>query len=326
MDKLGRTAILLSLVFSWCVSLTFVRAEDFPTRPVRIISGFGPGSAGDLLARIVSERLAQTLKQRFIIEYRPGAGSSVAAEYVTRASADGYTLFLATSANTINATLSSNLSFDFSKDLAPITLMASAPQVLAVNTSIGVGSARELIALAKSKPEQIQYATPGFGTLSHLSGELLNFLAGIKLVHVPYQGSAQGLSDVIAGRVSAIIAPVNIIWPYVEAGMLKALAVTDTRRSSLAPEIPTMAEATDLTQYGSAIWYGLLAPSGTPSDIIDKLSREINQALQDKEIRSLILKLGMEPSGGGPAVFARHIETDTKKWAEVISAMGIKRY
>jgi len=302
-----------------------VHAQDFPTRPVRIISGFGPGSAGDVMTRILLPKLAQSLGQQFIIEHRPGSGSNLAAEYVVRAPADGHTLFLGTSANSINATFSPNLPFDLTKDFAPVTRVGAVPNLLAAHPSLGVNNVRELIAVLKSKPDQIHYATSGVGTLSHMSGELLNVMAGVKLVHVPYQGSAQSLADVLAGRVALMFAPVGVVRPHVEAGKLKALAITQDRRSALVPDLPTMAEAAGLPGYDSAIWYGLLAPAGTPRAVIDKLSRAANDALKADDVLDLLRKQGMEATGGGPEDFARYIDADTKKWAGVIAAAGLKR-
>ncbi len=306
-------------------SIATANAQNYPTSPIRIISGFGAGSAGDVLVRLLLPKLSKSLGQQVIIEHKPGAGSNIAAEFVVRSPADGYTLFLATSANTINATFSPNLPFDITKDLVPITLLGSVPNLLVVHPSLGVTNLREFIALAKSKPDQISYATSGLGTLSHMSGELLNFLASIKLLHVPYQGSAQAIADVLSGRVSAFFVPVNIVLPHVEAGKLTALAVTASTRSAMAPNVPTMAEAAGLPRYESAIWYGLLAPAGTPRDAIDKLSRAINEALKAEDTQAAMRNQGIGPAGGSPEEFARAIDTDTKKWREVITAAGLKR-
>jgi tripartite-type tricarboxylate transporter receptor subunit TctC len=325
MSMIRRPLLAICVALAASLPLEALRAQGYPTRPVRIISGFGPGSAGDLLARMIGQKLNQSLGQQFIVEHKPGGGSNIAAEYVVRAPADGYTLFVGTSANTINATLSPNLSFDFGQDLAPITLMGSVPNLLAVHPALAVTSIQELIAAAKSKPDQLHYATSGVGTLSHMSGELLNFLAGIKLVHVPYQGSAQALTDVLAGRVPVTFAPVNIVWPHVETGKLKALATTENKRSFIAPDVLTMAEAAALPRYDSAIWYGLLAPAAAPREIVDKLSRAVNEALKADDTLALMHKQGMAPAGGGPAVFARHIDADTKRWSEVITALGLKK-
>jgi tripartite-type tricarboxylate transporter receptor subunit TctC len=325
MSILHQSTIAICAVLLCTLSAERVRAQDYPTKPVRIISGFGPGSAGDVIARLLVPKLSRSMGQQFIIEYKTGAGSNIAADYVVRSPPDGYTLFLGTSANTINTTFSPNLSFDFAKDLAPIIQLGSVPNLLVIHPSLGVTNLREFIALAKSQPDQINYATPGVGTLSHMSGELLNLLAGIRLVHVPYQSSSQAIPDVLAGRVTALFAPVNIVWPHVEAGKLKALATTENKRSVMAPDVPTMAEAADLPRYDSAIWYGLLAPAGTPGNIIDKLSRIANEALQADDTLELMHAQGIGALGGRPADFARAIDADIRKWREVIAAAGLKR-
>jgi tripartite-type tricarboxylate transporter receptor subunit TctC len=325
MSILWRSTIAICTVLLSILPLQTATAQGYPTKPVRIISGFGPGSAGDVLIRLLVPKLSQSTGQQFIIEYKPGAGSNIAAEFVVRAPADGYTLFLGTSANTINATFSPNLSFDFARDLAPIAQLGSIPNLLVVNPSLGVASVRELIALAKAKPEQIGYATSGVGTMSHMGGELLNVLAGIKLVHVPYQSAAQAVIDVLGGRVMAFFGPVSIVWPHVEAGKLRALATTEHKRTALAPNVPTMAEAADLPRYESAIWYGLLAPARTPRDVIDKLSRIANEALQAKDTLAAMSAQGMGALGGSPQDFAKAIDADVRKWKEVITAAGLKR-
>jgi tripartite-type tricarboxylate transporter receptor subunit TctC len=325
MHTFYRSMIAFSAAFLSTLPNETARAQDYPSKPVHIISGFGAGSAGDVLVRLLVPKLTQSMGQQFIVEYKPGAGSNIAAEFVIRAPADGYTLFLGTSANTINATFSPNLSFDFAKDLVPIAQLGSVPNLFVVNPSLGVTNLREFITLAKSQPGQINYATPGVGTLSHMSGELLNFLAGIKLVHVPYQSSAQAMTDVLAGRVTAFFAPVNIVWPHVEAGKLKALATTEHKRTALAPDVPTMAEAADLPRYESAIWYGLLAPARTPRAVVEKLSRTSNEALQDKEILAQMRAQGMGPIGGSPQEFSKAIDADVAKWKELITAAGLKQ-
>jgi tripartite-type tricarboxylate transporter receptor subunit TctC len=325
MQLLWRSTIAIGIVILSSAPLQTATAQDYPTKPVRIISGFGPGSAGDVLTRLVVPKLNQSTGQQFIVEYKPGAGSNIAAEFVVRAPADGYTLFLGTSANTINATLSPNLSFDFAKDLAPIAPLGSVPNILVVNPSLGVANVRELIALAKARPDQISYATSGVGSLSHMAGELLNVQAGIKLVHVPYQSAAQAVLDVLGGRVMAFFGPVNIVLPHVEAGKLKALATTENKRTFMAPDIPTMAEAADLPNYESAIWYGLLAPARTPRDVIDKLSRLANEALQAKDTLAQMRAQGYGVLGGSPQDFANAIDADVRRWREVITAAGLKR-
>ncbi len=325
MVRLRQTRISIAAFLVSVFPTHIATAQEYPTKPVRIISGFGAGSAGDVLIRLIAPKLSQSTGQQFIIEYKAGAGSNIAAEFVVRSPADGYTLFLGTSANTINATFSPNLSFDFAKDLAPVAQLGSIPNLLVVNPSLGVKNVRELIALAKAKPEQISYATSGVGTMSHMGGELLNVLAGIKLVHVPYQSASQAVVDVLGGRVMAFFGPVTIVRQHVETGKLRALATTENKRTPLAPDVPTMAEAADLPGYESAIWYGLLAPGRTPGAVIDKLSRLANEGLQAKDTLAAMSAQGMGPLGGSPQDFAQAIEVDIKRWRDVITRAGLKR-
>ena len=222
MGRLHRIAIL---AVALAATMTAVRAEDFPSRPVRVIVGFTPGASADITARIVANRMSQILNQQFVVENKPGAGSSLAADFVAHAPKDGYTLLIGTSANLTNAVISPNLGFDFVKDFAPIALATRAPIILAVHPSLGVNSVQELIALAKAKPGEILYASTGVGAAPHLSGELFNARAGIKTVHVPYQGSPQAVTDLIAGRTSMMFSPASAVMPHIESGALKASRV-----------------------------------------------------------------------------------------------------
>jgi tripartite-type tricarboxylate transporter receptor subunit TctC len=298
------------------------RAEDYPARPIRVVVGFGPGAVADVILRVLTARMSQSLGQQLVVENRPGAGSSLGAEYVSRAPKDGYTLLMCTVAQTINPAMN-NLSFDFGKDLAPIALLANAPQMLVAHPSLPANNIRELIALAKAQPDGVQYASSGAGTMSHLSGVLLNSAAGIKLQQIPYPGSAQSMTDVLAGRVPLMFGPAATVWTNVQAGKLKALAVTQPTRASIAPDVPTMVEA-GVEGYSAGIWMGLLAPAGTPPEIVDKLSRAANDALKSKEVLSLMQKQGVDPLGGTPAEFARFIDAELKKWAGVVEASGVK--
>ncbi len=302
---------------------TAVGAQDYPNRPIRVVVGFGPGSAADIAARVLGIRMGQILGQQMVVENRTGAGSSLGAEFVARAPKDGYTLFMSTVANTINPALN-KLSFDFVKDLAPIALIANVPNMLAVHPSLNVNSVPELIALAKSKPDTIAYASSGVGTLAHLSGEMLNGLAGIKLVHVPYPGSAQGVTDVLAGRVGAIFGPSSTLWPQVTGGKLKALAVTQLKRAATLPDVPTMAEA-GLQNYDASVWIGLLAPAGTPREIIDKLAKVANEGLASNEVLTPLRAQGVDALGGSPEEFARYVDSETKKWAAIAAGAGLDK-
>jgi tripartite-type tricarboxylate transporter receptor subunit TctC len=307
-----------------CLLLTSpVLAQDFPNRPIRIVIGFGPGSVADIAARVAGARMSQTLGQQIVVENRTGAGSNLGAEHVTRAAKDGHTLFMATIAQTINPAMGP-LPFDFAKDLTPVTLVASSPQILVAHPSLGVSSVPELIALAKSKPDTITFAMSGIGTLSNLSGLLLNHMAGIKLVPVPYPGSAQGVNDVIAGRVPLMFGSAANVLPHVQAGTLKALAATQLKRLAVAPEVPTMVEA-GLPGYDAVVWMGLLAPSGTPREIVGKLSQAVNEALRAKEVESALHAQGFETIGGSPEEFGRHIAGELTKWAGVATAAGLQK-
>jgi tripartite-type tricarboxylate transporter receptor subunit TctC len=317
-----RVAVALVAVLALALMSGASRADDYPARPIRVVVGFGPGAVADVILRVLTARMSQSLGQQLVVENRPGAGSSLGAEYVSRAPKDGYTLLMCTVAQTINPAMN-NLSFDFGKDLAPIALVANAPQMLVAHPSLPANNIRELIALAKSQPDGVQYASSGAGTMSHLSGVLLNGAAGIKLQQIPYPGSAQSMTDVLAGRVPLMFGPAATVWSNVQAGKLKALAVTQPTRASIAPDVPTMVEA-GVEGYSAGIWMGLLAPSGTPPEIVDKLSRAANEALKSKEVLSLMEKQGVDPLGGTPAEFARFIDDELKKWNGVVKASGIK--
>jgi tripartite-type tricarboxylate transporter receptor subunit TctC len=315
----------LLAVVAFAFSATLAHAQgDYPSRPARIVIGFGAGAAADTPARLLAQKFSQSLGQQFVIENRPGAGSNIAAEHVARSPKDGYTLFMGTAANTINATISPNLTFDFAKDFAPIALVASVPNVLVAHPSLGVDNLKDLIALAKQKPEQINYGSSGVATTTHLAGELINVMAGVKLVHVPYQGSAQAMNDVLAGRIALLFTPASAAIQHVEKGSLKAIAVTQLHRASIAPNIPTMSEA-GLAGYDIGLWFGLLAPAGTPREIVDKLARATNEALKAPDVVSTLKTAGLDPLGSSPDEFARYIASEIAKGARVAAAAGLKK-
>jgi tripartite-type tricarboxylate transporter receptor subunit TctC len=317
----ARAATAIALFVAGC--LAQARADDYPTRPVRMVVGFGPGAVADVIARAMASRMSEKLGQQIIIENRPGAGSSLGAEYVARAPKDGYTLLMCTVAQTINPALN-NLSFDFGKDLAPVMLVANAPQILVAHPSLPANSVKELIALAKADPNGLQYASSGAGTMSHLSGVLLASSAGIRLTQIPYPGSAQSMTDVLAGRVPMMFGPAATVWTNVQGGKLKALAVTQPTRAAIAPNVPTMIEA-GVEGYSAGIWMGMLAPSGTPREIVDKLSRAANEAVKSPEVLALLAAQGVDPLGGSPEEFARFIDVELKKWAGVVKDAGIRQ-
>ncbi|HEY2526546.1 MAG TPA: tripartite tricarboxylate transporter substrate binding protein [Xanthobacteraceae bacterium] len=300
------------------------RAEDYPTHPVRIIIGFGAGAAADTPARLLARQFSRALGQQFSVENKPGAGSNVAAEYVARSPNDGYTLFMATAAQTNYAGMTIKPSYDVVKDFMPIVRVASVPNMLVATPALGVSNLKELIALAKRKPNQIFFASSGVGTTTHIAGELINIMAGIKLVHVPYPGSAQALTDVVTGRIQLWFAPASAVVQQIQKGELKAIAVTTAQRASIAPDVPTMAEA-GLPGYDLGLWFGLLAPAGTPKPIIDELAHVANDALKSSDVIEPLRKIGIEPVGGTAKDFARYIEAEVKKSTEVATAANLRR-
>ena len=315
-------AVGLASLFALAASAS-AQPQSWPSKPLRIVVGFPPGASADVAARLVAAKMSESLGQSVLIENKPGAGSNIATESVVRAPADGYTLLLGTIANTINASLSKNLSFDFGKDLAPVTSLASLPNLLVVNPSLGVSTVQELVATAKRKPGEILYGSSGNGTGPHLSGELFNLMAGVKLTHVPYKGSPQAMTDLLGGRVQAMFAPASTALPHIKAGTLKALAVSSAKRTGSSPELPTIAES-GLPGFETSVWFGLLAPTGTPRDIIERLNREANRALADPAVKTQFAAQGIDGMGGTAEQFAAYIKDETAKWARVVQASGAK--
>lgn len=319
---------VLKLCFGLLLSLALPAAclaqAGYPSHPVRIVVGFGPGSAADLSARVVAQRLSKTMGQQFIVENKPGGGSTVAAEQVVRGAKDGYTLFMGTVANVINGVLDPKLPFDFSKDFAPIVYTTSSPNILVVHPSTGVKDVKGLIALLKAKPEQLFFGSSGVGTSPHLSGELFNMMAGTKMVHVPYSGSAQAVTDLLAGRTQVMFSPASTVLQYVESGQLVALASSESTRATAAPNLPTVAEA-GLPGFDTSVWFGVVGPTGIPSEIVAKLSAAINEALKDDDVVKPLHTAGLDIKGGTPEQFAAFIAGETKNWNDVVTAAGLPK-
>lgn len=299
-------------------------AEDYPSHPIRLIVGFPPGSAADITARLVGEQMSQGLGQQFVIEVRPGAASSIAAEYVAHAPPDGYTLYIGTSSNVTDSVTNPNLRFNFSKDFAPITPLTALPLILAVNPSLGVSSFGELIALARSKPGELTYASVGVGTVPQLACELISIRQNVKLVHVPYPGSPPAVTDLLAGRVSMMLGVASTIMPYVKSGRLTALAVSSAKRSRLVPNLPTI-EQLGVPGFDATVWFGLMSPAGTPRPIIDKLALAANAALKSPQLVAKLTAAQFEPLGGPPDEFAAFIARETAKWRTVAEATGLRK-
>jgi tripartite-type tricarboxylate transporter receptor subunit TctC len=298
-----------------------VMAQTYPAQPIRVIVGFGPGSAADILARLVGKQMEAGLGQPIVVENRPGNSSMIAAESVARAPADGYTLFMATIANTLNpAETKSN--FNLGKELAPIALLGIVPNVLVAHPSVPANSLQELIALAKSKPEGLTFGSSGYATASYMAAELFNEKAGTKILAVPYQGgSNQAVSDLLSGRITLMFNVAATLAPHVEAGKLKAFAVAQSKRASVMPDVPTLAEA-GMEGFDAGIWIGLLAPAGTPPAIIAKLSAAANDALNNEAVRTALKRQGTDPLGGTSNEFADFIRADIAKWGAILARPG----
>jgi tripartite-type tricarboxylate transporter receptor subunit TctC len=319
-----RFAICAALACAAGLTASACLADDYPARPIRVVVGFSAGSGADISARVVGQRMGQILGQQFVVENKTGAGSSLAAEQVARAPKDGYTLLMATIANVINAVVSPNLSFDFRKDFAPVVRLTTTPNILVVHPSVGVKSVKELIDLAKAKPDELSFASSGVATGTHLAAELFKVMTGVKMVHVPYAGSPQAVTDLLAGRVQVFFSPASTVLQHVREGKLVALASTEAKRAALAPDLPTMGEA-GLPGFESGLWFGLVAPSGTPKEIIDKLARAGNEALKADEVGKTLAPQGIDLVGGSPEEFARYLDGEMKRWATVAEAAGLKK-
>jgi tripartite-type tricarboxylate transporter receptor subunit TctC len=300
----------------------FAWAQAYPSRPVRIVVGVAPGSANDILARLMGQWLSERLDQPFIIENRPGAGTNIGTETVVRAPADGYTLLLVATSSAINATLYDKLNFVFLRDIAPVASLIRQPQVLLVHPSIPAKTVPEFIAYAKANPGKISMASPGIGTSPHLAGELFKMMAGVDIVHVPYRGGAPAITDMLAGQVQMMIPVPSTSIEFIRQGTLRPLAVTTATRWGALPDIPTVAEF--LSGYEVSTWFGIGAPRNTPAEIIDKLNKEINAGLADAKMRTRLDDLGGTVLPGSPAEFGKLIADETEKWEKVIKFAGIK--
>jgi tripartite-type tricarboxylate transporter receptor subunit TctC len=298
------------------------RAQAYPTRPVRIIVPIAPGGAGDITARLIGQWLSERLGQPFVIENRPGGGTNIGTEAVVRAPADGYTLLMVGGYNAINATLYDRLNFDFLSDIAPVAGITRVPNVMVVHPSVPATMVPQFIAYAKANPGKISMASGGIGSTPHISGELFKMMAGIDMVHVPYRGGGPALNDLLGGQVQVYFATTVSSIGYIRAGRLRALAVTTATRSEALPDIPTMAEF--VPGYEASFWLGVGAPKATPAEIVEKLNKEVNAALDDLKIKARLADLGGTPLPGSPADFGKLIAEETQKWGKVVRAANIK--
>jgi len=298
------------------------RAQAYPTRPVRIIVGFAAGGTTDIISRLIGQWLSERLGEQFIIENRPGASANLATEAVVRAPADGYTLLALVATNAINATLYDKLSFNLTRDIAPVAGLIRSPLVLEVHPSVPVKTVPEFVAYAKANPGKITMASFGTGSTSHVAGELFKMMAGVNLLHVPYRGSGPMLTDLLGGQVQMTFDNLPASIEHIRAGKLRALAVATAMRSEVLPDIPTVADF--LPGYEASAWNGVGVPKDTPAEIIDKLNNEINAALADPKIKARIAELGAAVFPSSPSEFGKFIADETDKWAKVVKFAGIK--
>jgi tripartite-type tricarboxylate transporter receptor subunit TctC len=297
-------------------------ALDYPARPVRFIVGYPAGGSTDIIARLIGQRLSERLGQQFVIENKPGAGNNIGTETVVKADPDGYTVLLVNPANFINATLYTNLNFNFIRDIAPVASFLRVPNVMTVSRDVPAKTVAEFIAYVKANPGKVNLASSGNGTSVHLSGEMFMAMSGAKMLHVPYRGAAPAITDLLGNRVQLIFDNMPSIIGHIRGGALRALAVTTAVRSPQLPDVPTVAET--IPGYEASALFGMGAPIKTPPEIIEKLNREINAVLADPDVKARLIELGGEPLVSSPQGFGAMIAAETEKWAKVVKFADIK--
>jgi tripartite-type tricarboxylate transporter receptor subunit TctC len=304
------SALFLTVCFS-------VQAQsDYPARPVKIVVPSPPSGGTDIIGRVLAQHFSKAFGQQFFVENKPGAGNMIGIESVARSPGDGYTLLMVASTLALNSVLYKKVSYDPVRDFAPITLAATAPNIFIVNQSVPAKTLAELIALAKAKPGQLSYGTPGVGTSPHMSTELMKSMAGIDLQHVPYKGTAPALTDVIGGQICCMFSNALTALPHIQSGRVRALAVSGPKRLGAAPDIPTVAEA-GVPGYAAMQWYGLVAPAGTPTAVVSRLNGEALKALKSDEMKQRLAADGAEPVGTSPAEFGAFLKSELEKWTRV---------
>jgi tripartite-type tricarboxylate transporter receptor subunit TctC len=315
--RTGSRRLALAVALAMVLPAGGIRADDYPSHPIRLIVPYTAGGGADSVARIVAKRVSETIGQTIVIENRGGAGSIIGAELVNKSAPDGYTLLLGQSGPiSINPAVYKKLPYDPLKDFAPVTMTTAYPYIMVVNPALGVKTLQEFVALARSKPGELNYGTTGVGAANHLVTELFDSKAGIRMTHIPYRGTALAVTDLMAGQVQVVFADPISALPHINAGTLLALAVTSKDRSPVAPEVPTISES-GYPGFDAIAWHGILAPANTPPAIIDRLNAEIVQALKDPETRALLEKQAMQTVGNSPQDFASFIRQDIAIWKEV---------
>jgi len=312
-------ALLLALAFAASVA----QGQSFPDRPVKIVVPFAAGGSSDGVSRIIARKLSAALGQPFVVENRPGAGGNIGADLVAKSRPDGYTLLFASGSFAVNVSLYSKLPFDVLRDFDPVIHVCTVNLMLVAHPSVGVKSVAQLIELARSKPGTVTYASPGSGTVGHLAGEMLRSTARVDMTHVPYKGSGPSMTDLLGGQVNVMFANMPIVLQHVKSGKLTALAVASEKRTSLMPELPTIAES-GLEGFQATTWFGVLAPAGTPPAIIKLLNAEIGKALAAPDLQEHLRADGAEPTGGSPEQFRAFLRAEIDRWAPVVKSSGAK--
>lgn len=315
------TSVLL-VAFA-AAAVTPCNAQDYPRRTIRIVAATTPGSGPDLIARLVAQHLSSRVGQPVIVDNRPGAGGNLGAEVVAKSPADGYTLLLSTSSQAISATLYRKLNYDLMRDFAPVSFIASGPQILVVHPSLPVKSLKDLVALARARPGDLLFGTGGVGTAPHLAGEMLKTEARIRFVHVPYKGMPAAITDLLGGQIHFIFAMTPVALPHIVEGRLRGVAITSAQRSALAPGVPTMAET--FPGFEAIGWYGVLAPAGTPSALVQRLNTEVQTMFDSPDAVKRLKDQGTEPVRSTPGSFAEFVRRDVKKWGAAIIASNAQQ-
>jgi tripartite-type tricarboxylate transporter receptor subunit TctC len=316
-------AMAIALVAFAYVGTATVSAQQYPSKPIRIVVPFAPGGGTDILTRVMLPRLTEAVKQQIIVDNRPGAGSQIGTDVVAKAPPDGYSLLMVDTAFMTNPSLYSKLPYDSVKDFTPVSLTATAPVIMIVHPSVPVRTVKELVALARAQPGALNFASGGPGSSTHLGVELLKYVAKIDLVHIPYKGTGPAVADVLGGQVTMMFAGISSVKQHVEAGRLRAIAVTGAQRSPAMPDVPTFVEA-GLRQVDASSYWGALAPARTPGEIVQRVSTTIAQVLKMPDVREKLVELGFDPIGGTPAEFAALLASEMDKWAKVIKAAGVR--
>ncbi len=312
------------VVFFLCVSVNEkADAQQFPSRPIRLVVGFAPGGGVDINARLLAPKLSEYLGQQVVVENKPGAGTNIANEFVAKSPADGYTLLINTAALAINMSLYRNLPFDALRDFAPVSVFSESPNVLVVNAKLPASSVRDLVELARRSPGKLNYSSAGVGTTQHLSAELLKLRTKTFIVHIPYKGTAPSLTGLIAGEVDLSFANIPAIQAHVKSGRLRALATTGTKRDAQLPDVPTMKEA-GVEGLDVTVWYGVLAPAATPREIVQTLAGAVTRATRDPDTRKRMLEQGADPVGSTPEEFGKLLREEVARWAEVVRVSGAR--